>query len=59
MDEEYDLKNRIKRLEDNMLRTKDFTEQLRIREVLMHYRRQLALIIQRNQRREQYDYSKY
>lgn len=39
--EEHDMICRIHRLEDKMLRSKDFQEQLSIRSVLMRYRAQL------------------
>lgn len=39
--EEHDMMCRIHRLEDKMLRSKNFQEQLSIRSVLMKYRAQL------------------
>ena len=40
-DEVRDLRNRIHRLEDNLLRCKDFQEQFRMHQVLNVYRKQL------------------
>lgn len=45
MNEIMDLENRICRLEDNMLRCKDFNEQLRMSYVLRHYRNKLQTLM--------------
>ena len=48
-DEVKDMKSRIHRLEDNMLRCKDFQEQIQIRYVLLGYRKHLQELILKSQ----------
>lgn len=48
--DERDMRNRICRLEDNLLRCGDFQEQIRMRQVLNGYRRKLQSIIWENQK---------
>lgn len=43
--EEFDMTCRIHRLEDVLLRSKDFNEQLRIRNVLNGYRKKLQEMV--------------
>ena len=50
IDDERDLTNRIHRLEDNLLRCKNFQEQVRMSQVLNGYRRKLQSIIWENQK---------
>lgn len=44
-DEERDMRNKIHKLEDVLLRSKDFQEQLRIHYVLNGYRKHLQTIM--------------
>lgn len=44
-DEVQDMKKRIHRLEDNLLRCKNFQEQVRMSNVLLGYRKHLQTII--------------
>ncbi len=45
-----DMNNRIYRLEDNLLRCKDFQEQIRMSFVLRGYRKHLQELIQNKQK---------
>lgn len=49
-DEAQDMKNRIHRLEDNLLRCKNFQEQVRMSNVLLGYRKHLQTIILKQQK---------
>lgn len=51
MNEMYDMRCRIHRLEDKFLRSKDFQEQLRLNSVLRIYRKQLQKIIWEDRRK--------
>lgn len=48
-DEVQDLKNRIHRLEDNLLRCKNFQEQIRMSNILIHYRKKLQTLMWKQQ----------
>ncbi len=50
VNEEQDMRCRIHRLEDNLLRCKNFQEQIRMRNVLLGYRKALQTIILNKQR---------
>lgn len=49
LDKEMDMRCRIHRLEDKLLRSKNFQEQVRISEILIGYRKHLQNIIWENQ----------
>lgn len=51
MVEEQDIKNKIHRLEYNLLRCKDFNEQLRIHYVLQEFNKQLSAIRMASQKK--------
>lgn len=45
IDEEFDMRCRIHRLEDKLLRSKSFQDQIRMHEILLGYRKRLQSII--------------